>query len=269
VKIMIDIHSHLLPEVDDGSKSLDETLEIVKTAEEYEIHKIVATPHYMEESYQIEGKSVKTKVKGLNQILKEKDIKVEILPGHEVYITPDLINKFKEKDILSLNDSRYLLLEMPMNYMPEYLDQVFYDLSVLGYKPVIAHPERNEDVIKNPDILYDWVKDGIIFQLNAGSLFGVYGNNVKKTAFELVDNYLVQVIASDCHGTSRVGLEWLARAKRKLEDICGSYTIQFFTNAEYIINDEAVIYEEPTHYKSKSFWDILNKFNILSNNEKG
>jgi protein-tyrosine phosphatase len=262
---MIDIHSHLLSEVDDGAKSQKETLEIIKTAEEYEIHKIVATPHYMEESYKIEGKSIKEKVKNINQILKEKNIEVEILPGHEIYITPDLIKKFKEKDILSINDSKYLLLEMPMNYMPEYLDQIFYDLSVLGYKPVIAHPERNEEVIKNPDILYKWVKDGIIFQLNAGSLFGVYGNEVKRTALELVDNYLVQVIASDCHGTSKVGLEWLARSKRKLEEICGSYNVQFFTNAEYIINDEEIIYEEPTHFKSKSFWDIFSKLNFLKN----
>ncbi|HMA59751.1 MAG TPA: CpsB/CapC family capsule biosynthesis tyrosine phosphatase [Halanaerobiales bacterium] len=265
---MIDIHNHLLPEVDDGAKSQSETLEIIKTAEEYEIHKIVATPHYMEESYQIEGETIKKKVRELNELLNKKDINVEILAGHEIYITPDLIKKFKNKDILSINNSKYLLLEMPMNYIPEYLDQVFYDLSVLGYKPVIAHPERNEEVIKNPDILYEWVKDGIIFQLNAGSLFGVYGNNVKKTAFELVDNYLVQVIASDCHGSSKVNLEWLARAKRKLEDICGSYTVQFFTNAEYIINDEEIIYEEPTHFKSKSIWDIFNKINVFSGNEK-
>ncbi len=265
---MIDIHNHLLPEVDDGAKSQEETLEIIKTAEEYEIHKIVATPHYMEESYQIEGNAIKKKVKELNDLLNKKEMRVEILSGHEIYITPDLIKKFKNKDILSINDSKYLLMEMPMNYIPEYLDEVFYDLSVLGYKPVIAHPERNEEVIKNPDILYNWVKNGIIFQLNAGSLFGVYGNNVKKTAFELVDNYLVQVIASDCHGSSKISLEWLARAKRKLEDICGSYTVQFFTNAEYIINDEEIIYEEPTHFKSKSIWDIFHKINVFSSNEK-
>ncbi|MFO7815472.1 MAG: hypothetical protein R6V14_07030 [Halanaerobiales bacterium] len=70
----------------------------------------------------------------------------------------------------------------------------------------------------------------------------------------------LQVIASDCHGKSMAGVEWLVRAKRKLEDICGSYTIQFFTNAKYIINDEELIYEEPTQFESKSFWDIFNKF---------
>jgi protein-tyrosine phosphatase len=87
-----------------------------------------------------------------------------------------------------------------MDYIPNYLDQLFYDLRVKGYKLIIAHPERNKEVIKNPHILYSRVKDGIIFQLNAGSLFGVYGTDVKKTALKLVDNYLVQVIAFDCNG---------------------------------------------------------------------
>lgn len=263
---MIDLHNHLLPNLDDGSKSLEDTIEIAKTAEEHEIHKIVATPHYMEGNYEIKGETIRNKVKELNNTLTKKDINVEVLSGHEIYITDDIVKKFKNDDILSINDSKYLLMEFPMSYIPDYLDQLFYDLSVLGYKPIIAHPERYDAVIKDPDILYKWVKDGVIFQLNAGSLFGVYGSAVKKTAYELVDNYLVQVIASDCHGSSRAGLEWLARAKRKLEDICGSYTVQFFTNAEYIVNDEEIIYEEPTHYKEKSIWDIFSKFSFSSDN---
>ena len=263
---MIDIHNHLLPELDDGPQTQKETLEICKEAEKYDIHKIVATPHYWEGKYIPKGDFVRKKIQEINNKLNEKEIQVEILPGHEVFITENILEKIKEEDILFINDSKYILLEIPMDHLPDYLDQLFYDLSVLGYKPIIAHPERNKEVIKNPDILYKWVKEGIIFQLNAGSLFGVYGADVKKTALELVDNYLVQVIASDCHGKSMAGLEWLARAKRKLEDICGSYTIQFFTNAKYILNDEEIICEEPTHFESKSFWDIFNKFSFVRKN---
>jgi protein-tyrosine phosphatase len=264
---MIDIHNHLLPGLDDGAKSLEETIEIAKTAQEYNIYKIVATPHYIEENFKVDGKEIKEKIKKINKLLKLKDIQVEILPGHEIHLTSDLLQKIKNRDILTINDSKYILLELPMNYIPDYLNKVFYDLSVMGYKPIIAHPERNEEVIKNPGILYKWVKDGIIFQLNAGSLFGVYGTEVKKTAFDLIDNYLVQVIASDCHGNQNISLEWLARSKRKLEDICGSYTIQFFTNAEYIINNEEIIYEEPTRVKSKSLWSFFSKFKFIGNEE--
>lgn len=263
---MIDIHNHLLYNLDDGPKTKEDTLEIIRTAEEYEIYKIVATPHYRKNKYQVRGKTVREQVDEINKKIKKEGLKVEIKPGNEIYITKNLVEKIKKEDILSINDSRYILLEFPMDHLPNYLEQIFYDLNVLGYKPVVAHPERNKEVIKDPDILYNWVKDGIIFQLNAGSLFGVYGNDVKKTAFDLVDNYLVQVIASDCHGSSKIGLEWLIRAKRKLEDICGSYTIQFFTNAEYIINDEQIIYEDPSHCKSKSIWDIFNSKISFSSN---
>jgi len=211
---MIDIHNHLLYDIDDGPKTKEDTIEIIKSAQEYEIYKIVATPHYREGSYKVKGKKVKDKVNEINKIIKKKDLRVEIFPGNEIYITKNLVEKIKKEDILSINDSKYILLELPIDHLPEYLNQIFYDLNVLGDKPVVAHPERNREVIKNPDILYNWVKDGIIFQLNAGSLFGVYGNKVKKTVFELVDNYLVQVIVSDCHGISKAGLEWMIRAKK-------------------------------------------------------
>ncbi|MFO7814944.1 MAG: CpsB/CapC family capsule biosynthesis tyrosine phosphatase [Halanaerobiales bacterium] len=187
---MINIHNHLLPEVDDGPQSQEETLEIIKVAEEYEVHKIVATPHYLEGKYELKVQAIRKKMKALNDKLKQNNIRVEILPGNEVFISENIVKKIKEEDILSINNSKYILLEIPMGHIPDYLDLLFYDLRVLGYKPIIAHPERNKKVIKNPDILYKWVKDGIIFQLNAGSLFGVYGSEVKKTAFELVDNYL-------------------------------------------------------------------------------
>ncbi|MCF8008405.1 MAG: hypothetical protein K9K32_01455 [Halanaerobiales bacterium] len=259
---LIDIHNHILPNLDDGSKSIEEAVKVAFIAAEYEIHKIVATPHYMKESFQVESSEVQNKVKEFNKILKKNNIDVEILSGHEIYMTTDLVKKIKSQKILSLNESRYILLEMPMSYIPNNLEQIFYDLRVLGYRPVVAHPERNEEVIKDPNILFNWVKDGIIFQLNAGSLFGIYGNLIKKTAFSLVENYLVQVIASDAHGCKEIEIDWLARARRKLKEICGRYAVQFFTNAEYIINDEEIIYEEPVHIKTKSIWNIFDQLNI-------
>jgi len=259
VKRLVDIHNHLLPNVDDGSRSMEETIEIVNKAEDNEIRHIVATPHYIDKSYKVDGSSIIRKVAKLNKELQKRNIDVKILAGHEVYITEKLIRRIKTEEILSINNTRYILLEMPMGFIPNNLDKILYDLKLLGYKPIIAHPERNENVIANPNIIHKWVTRGIMFQLNAGSLFGIYGLNIQKTARQLAKHHLIQLIASDCHGKTRVSQEWFFKAKSELQDICGSYGKQLYQNAEHVINDKDIIYKKPTKIKSNSFFNIFKK----------
>ncbi len=137
---MIDIHSHILPYVDDGSKDMNMSLKIAQIYVENGIEKVIATPHFMD------GITYKSKLEleiGLEALKKELarvGIPLEVFLGNEVYIKPDIIDDIKNDKVTTLNNSRYLLIEMPINEIPIYTEELIYELLVKGYVPIIAHP---------------------------------------------------------------------------------------------------------------------------------
>ena len=196
---MIDIHSHIIPGIDDGSKNMEMTLEMLKNAEREGTKEIVATPHYLLEYGESKIEEVKVLVKELNSIITKEGINIKVYSGQEVYFTENILKDYLDGNIGTLNDSRYMLIEFNMNRFEENIFDIIYELQVRGITPIIAHPERYRSIIKNPVEINRFIDEGYLFQLDSGSLTGVFGKEVKKTAEVLLANGIYNFIGSDAH----------------------------------------------------------------------
>lgn len=205
---MIDLHSHILT-IDDGPETIGEAVVMLKIAEEQGVSSMVATPHYVKNGASKKGyfftpDEIKEHVSKINKIARKENIGIEILVGSEVYFHDSLGKDLEDGLITMINGSKYFLLELPSNRIPVHFINVLYDLYHLGVKPIIAHPERNSQIMKDPNILFEYIKkDWALAQVNSSSLLGVYGTKVKKTAEILVKKNLVQLIGSDCHSIGK------------------------------------------------------------------
>jgi protein-tyrosine phosphatase len=257
---MIDFHSHIIHGIDDGSKSLEMSLEMLKIAEKEGVEYICATPHFITEEYEIFGEDYIAKLEKLILASKKENLKIKIVSGLEIYMHPNLPKLYKEKKIWGINGSKYLLIELPMGQFPIYTEDIFYELMLLGASPILAHPERNLKIMKDLDLIISLIEQGVLMQMNAGSLIGDYGKDVKKTAEEFVKRNMIHMLGSDGHNiTSR---------KTKLKD---AYSIIKDTNRTLynwishnqinIINNHSVMEFLDLKLKKKS--SIGSFFNIF------
>jgi len=196
---MIDIHTHILPFLDDGPDLFEESLKILKYAETVGITKIICTPHFIEGSYDNFSDKVISVFDNLKQKAKEENIKIELYPGAELYFDTELIEKILSKKVLTLNNGKYALIEFPMVSIPKGAQEIFYKMQLKGYFPVLCHPERNQEIVNNYRLIKDFTSRGVYIQINTGSLLGNYGTAIKNAAIELIKEKNVHFIASDAH----------------------------------------------------------------------
>lgn len=197
---MIDFHSHVIPEVDDGSRSMDMTMDMINNSLEQGVEYICATPHFIPGECEISHEEYTNKFNSVRSAISSD---INLIQGLEIYINPELPNLYKEKKIWGFGEKRYLLIELPMQQYPIYTDKIFYELRLLGAAPVLAHPERNLSIMKNPDLLIELIEQGNMAQMNAGSLMGLYGTEVKKFAEKLVGMNLIHMLGSDGHNNRK------------------------------------------------------------------
>ncbi len=263
---MIDIHSHILPGVDDGVESLRESLAIAEMAVADGLKGIVATPHFMEEGYRMSIQEITDRVAELQSKLDKQGIDLRIYPGAEVFIYPELCRDLEKDLVPTINGGKYLLLELPMGQFPAYTDDILYDLKVMGYRPVICHPERYRQVIKDPNILHLWLKDGIYAQVNASSLIGIFGERVKRTAEILVEHNLVQLIGSDLHSLGR-RKECLVDGLARIKQLAGNSVDHFIDNNQRLVNNQNLdIVHASFHQEKKDLLINFKKFFLSQTN---
>ncbi|HCL89926.1 MAG TPA: tyrosine protein phosphatase [Candidatus Atribacteria bacterium] len=202
---MIDIHSHILPNMDDGASSWGISLKMCQQAYEDGIKTIVATPHTLNGIYDNNPKSIEEKVKILNQKLKENNISLQVLPGSEVHLSADIIEKIKKQKILTLNKTNYILLEFPHTQVPLHIEEILFQIQIMGITPIFSHVERNLEFQRKPYLLANLIQKGALAQLTAASLCGGFGSNTRKFAQKLLANDLIYCIASDAHSDSKSG----------------------------------------------------------------
>jgi len=199
---MIDFHSHILPYVDDGSKNFDMSLDMLRISNDEEVRFICATPHFIAGEYEISRKNYNEKLNGLSELCKTNNINLNIVSGLEIYITPEIPNLYEEGKIWGINDTKYLLIELPMEQFPRYTEDVFYELRLKGVVPIIAHPERNVNIMNDSNLLTNLIEQGALAQLNAGSIRGLYGKEIKSFAEELLKRNMIHMVGSDGHNVS-------------------------------------------------------------------
>ena len=197
---MVDIHSHIINEIDDGSKSIDMTINMLKKSEQSGTTDIIATPHFMRGRFEVEYKDVVIKVEELKKIVKENNIDINIYAGQEVYYSRKLIEYYNDKIIGTINNTKYMLIELPMlEFNIDEVINTIYELQIRGIVPIIAHPERYKQFIKKPSIINSLIKEGMLFQMNTGSIVGDFGKDVKKTAAKYLEHNVYSFIGSDAH----------------------------------------------------------------------
>ena len=196
----IDIHSHILYGIDDGSKSIEESINIIKEHIKMGFTDIVVTPHYIEKSkYETNNIDKENILKTLKQELKKQNININLYLGNEVFVNNNLEELLKKKEISTINNSKYLLIEFPMNEKPKDINNIIYELKIKGIIPIIAHPERYDYVEKNPNLVLEWIEEGALLQSNYGSIIGVYGSGPQKTIKKLLKKDLIEFLATDIH----------------------------------------------------------------------
>ena len=201
---IFDIHSHILPGIDDGARTFEDSVSIVRWLADQGVTDIITTPHYIDETDYTSPKSKNMQLLNkLKKELKAQKIDVNISLGNEIYINDKIINLIKAKKIASLNSSKYLLIELPLeNEFPNFEDY-FCELLNAGYKVILAHPERYYIVQKNYKILKELSEIGVLFQCNTASILGKYGRGAKRVMKKMAKDKLIFTVSSDAHHYGR------------------------------------------------------------------
>lgn len=255
---MVDIHCHILPYIDDGATSIDASKEMAFIAKDDGIESIVATPHYIEYENEISKDDILNSCNNLNNFLQQNKINLKIIPGCEAFISPTLPQKYKDGKMMSINNKeKHVLIELPVVNYPEYTEDVIFEFKVMGITPIIAHIERYHYVTGDFDIIYRLIKQGALTQVNSTSITGLFGEEFKYKAIELIKCNMVHFVASDAH-TTRGRSPKISKALELLREygVNEEYINFLIENGQKVINGEDIDIKEPV-LKKKSFWDRI------------
>lgn len=202
--MMIDIHTHILPGLDDGAATLEEALQMAAISAAEGVTAVVATPHVISGFYENTPQQIRQAVVHFNSCLKAEGIPLQVLAGAEYRLEPDLPRRLAEGRLMTINDAGcYLLVELPASLVPPYTEQLLYEVQLQGVTPILAHPERNPGFNCNPEKLTRLARRGVLSQVTAGSLRGHFGLTAKRAAFKMLATGVAQMVASDAHSFRR------------------------------------------------------------------
>jgi protein-tyrosine phosphatase len=197
-RFKVDIHSHLIPGIDDGSQTMDETIAMLAKFQSLGYKKVITTPHVMSDSFPNTSENILAGLEDVRAEIKKVGLTIEIDAAAEYYFDETFVAKIKAKDLLTFGDN-YVLLEFAFHSPPQYIDQMFFELQSRGYRPVVAHFERYMYYLGKIDRAIEWRQKGINIQININSLSGHYGPDIKKQAERLIDAGEFDFIGTDCH----------------------------------------------------------------------
>ena len=239
---LIDIHSHILPRVDDGSESLSESIDMAKKASELGVRSVIATPHNIRGSYDFNISEIKSAVSKLSQELHKKHINLPLKAGSENWTDYDLDIHCK------LADSNYFMLELPMHSHPSFIFDIIAKLKKNNLIPIIANPEQNSKIRKNPQLAADLINEGCLMQLSSDSLFKQ--RSLKDFSKFMLKNNAYHIIASNAHSSR--GYDIYAKALKKISKIISDDNFHTLTyiNPKKILDNKKIFIDKIT-FKEK------------------
>ncbi len=203
---MIDIHSHLLPNVDDGPSSMDESLSLAQFAVERGITHSIVTPHIHPGRWENEALSIRSSVDAFKKALQDKKIPLTVGMSGEVRVSIEALQMIASHQVPFLGkwgNDYVVLLEMPHSHIPAGIEQMIHWMAQRNIRPLIAHPERNKDILRRLDKVQLLVDAGCLFQVTAGSISGKFGSTARDRARQLLEMGVVTVLATDAHNIKR------------------------------------------------------------------
>ena len=217
--IMIDLHCHILPGIDDGSPDIEESIRMACIAYDDGISTIVATPHTMNGIFVNERDLILKETEKFQNILNTEKIDILILPGSDVHVNHNLLELINQGKAMTVNDTgKYLLLEFPHQLVPPRIPELVFELKLHGITPIFTHPERNAAIQGDLNIILRLVEQGALTQITANSLTGEFGPMAYKTSIEMLKHNLSHIIASDAH-SSKIRSPKLSHAIHKASEI--------------------------------------------------
>jgi len=248
---MIDIHSHIIFDVDDGSKSLEDSIKMLIQATTEGITEIIFTSHAFHPHYHADVETVKERISVLQHGLEVHNIPLKLR------INERICQQIEDGSVLTLANSKYLLLELPSYGVPKYTFEMVNRIVAKNIVPIIAHPERNKGITEKPELLEQLIRQGALSQITAGSVMGHFGRVVQRTALDLIDANLVHTYGSDVHNLKTrpflfdQGLTYLEKHKRS------EFVDIFLENNERIIANREILAFEPMIAEKKKWWNVF------------
>jgi protein-tyrosine phosphatase len=220
-----DLHSHFIPGIDDGSQSMEETLDLLQEMVGFGYKKVITTPHIMSDYYKNTPEIILGGLEKVRAAAKENNIEIEIEAAAEYYLDDFFEEKIKSGDLLTFGDN-YVLFELPFISEPRMLSSAIFEMQTAGYRPILAHPERYSYWYDDFDKYQNMVDKGVLLQLNINSLSGEYPPETKKMGEKLVEEGMISFLGSDCHNMNHVNMMHSAVKSKSIHDLIASGKLQ-------------------------------------------
>ena len=238
---LVDIHCHILPGIDDGSKDWETSIKLARDAVKDGVTHAVCTPHTLNGKYINHKKDVIRLTENFQDMLDEAKIPLTVFPGQEVRISGDLPEALDNDDILFLDeDGQYMLLEFPSDDVPTYAKDMIFNIQQRGITPIVVHPERNSRILKEPHILQELIEQGCLVQITASSYVGTFGKEIEKMSKQFIEAGQCACFASDAHDLPKRQYEYSAALKKLGEEFGEERGNEFKNNARAIVNGDNV-----------------------------
>ncbi len=245
---MIDLHSHIIPSVDDGARDIDETMKLLKEAQKVGFKSIISTSHYMEGYYETAIPEREILLQAINQKLSQYNINIDLYLGNEIYLSENIIKLLEEKKASTINNTSYILFEMPLNIEPMNLYDIVYEMMQYKLVPILAHPERYSFVQKDLELIYDLIDLGVLMQANYASIDGYYGEKAKIIVKKLLENNMIHFLGSDVHRSNTIYPK-IPTILEKIEEIIGNEELEKLTtiNPSLVLQNKRIPIKKPNN----------------------